>query len=449
MRKSSVKAVLGCAKSLRISIAASLATTTLLLATSNVAFQDIADLTGIAAKPSDRWAMRLVSIPVGSDLIKVEQGDEVISAGLVKSSLAVRSGGRTRMLNVALAKKQATRPEVERVTKGDRVVTASAERFDIGETPSALLQTHSILLRDGLKAKADSQYANHMLAMAQQLHLAPNAKDRQSVTETQIAALEKKPARPELSKGQMSSARTAAHDLANRNAWKIEKPSVSKSKTTNRDFLAAEAAAISNETTGSIVTAYAAPEADISSTFDAVLRPTLPKERPIFNGLKKVLSKFKIKLGKNDHKWALNPLPRNSYSAAQRRCLAVGIYFEARGEPVKGQQAVAQVILNRVKNPAYPRSVCGVVYQNKRKRNRCQFSFACDGIRDRIRSAKHWRVAKKVANEAIDGKVWLRKVGSSSHYHADYVRPRWRRSMKRRVKIGRHIFYRTYRGGWS
>ena len=79
------------------------------------------------------------------------------------------------------------------------------------------------------------------------------------------------------------------------------------------------------------------------------------------------------------HVWVQNQLPASVFLKKQQKCLAEGIYFEARGEPEEGQAAVAQVILNRVRNPAYPKTICGVVYQNKRHRNRCQFSFACDG----------------------------------------------------------------------
>jgi spore germination cell wall hydrolase CwlJ-like protein len=74
------------------------------------------------------------------------------------------------------------------------------------------------------------------------------------------------------------------------------------------------------------------------------------------------------------------------FPTKEQKCLAEGIYFEARGEKVEGQAAVAQVILNRVRNPTFPNTICGVVYQNDTWRNRCQFSFACDGIRDRINS---------------------------------------------------------------
>jgi spore germination cell wall hydrolase CwlJ-like protein len=91
------------------------------------------------------------------------------------------------------------------------------------------------------------------------------------------------------------------------------------------------------------------------------------------------------------------------------------------------------------------------VYQNKNMRNRCQFSFACDGIKDRITDYGSWSraqaLAKKVMND--DRTMFIAEVGPSTHYHANYVRPRWARHMKKMQKIGRHIFYKTYNGGWS
>jgi spore germination cell wall hydrolase CwlJ-like protein len=129
--------------------------------------------------------------------------------------------------------------------------------------------------------------------------------------------------------------------------------------------------------------------------------------------------------------------------------ILTGIYFEARGETVKGQAAVAQVILNRVRNPTYPKTICGVVYQNEDWRNRCQFSFACDNIKDRVNSQYHWRIAREVAMAVTAGKIWLPQVGSATHYHAVYVRPTWARTMEKVGRIGLHVFYRTYGGGWS
>lgn len=151
----------------------------------------------------------------------------------------------------------------------------------------------------------------------------------------------------------------------------------------------------------------------------------------------------------NPHWWAANPLPANVILPKEQRCLAEAIYFEARGEPTAGQAAVAQVVLNRVKNPAYPETICKVVYQNRSHRNACQFSFACDGVRDRIASKDSWSEAQTLAKEIITGKHWSDTVGASTHYHATYVRPRWARKMKRLGKIGRHVFYQTIGGGWG
>ncbi|MCB1476445.1 MAG: cell wall hydrolase [Rhodobiaceae bacterium] len=124
-----------------------------------------------------------------------------------------------------------------------------------------------------------------------------------------------------------------------------------------------------------------------------------------------------------------------------QKCLATAIYFEARGEPELGQRAVAQVVMNRVSNPTYPNSVCGVVYQNVRWRNRCQFSFACDGIPERINDGKHWELANRIAEQTLIGDSYLTAIGHATHYHATYVHPRWARGMDRVDKIGRHIFY--------
>ncbi len=198
------------------------------------------------------------------------------------------------------------------------------------------------------------------------------------------------------------------------------------------------ASLVTNDKADVLATAYAPPEPDFAreSPFDAILK-------------KPEAGRFIPPIGRDDHAWAATPLPAETFSAREQQCLASGIYFEARGESARGQAAVAQVILNRVRNPAYPDTICGVVYQNEDWRNRCQFSFACDNIRDRIRSQYHWKMAREVAMAVTAGKIWLNEVGSSTHYHAVYVRPKWARSMKKVGRIGLHIFYRTYGGGWS
>jgi hypothetical protein len=121
-------------------------------------------------------------------------------------------------------------------------------------------------------------------------------------------------------------------------------------------------------------------------------------------------------------------------------CLTQAVYFEARGETPRGQAAVAQVVLNRVKHPAFPKSVCAVVYQGAARRG-CQFSFACDGSMRRGREAAAWGRARKVASRALSGVV-LADVGSATHFHTTGVSPGWGPRMMRVSQVGLHIFYR-------
>jgi len=130
----------------------------------------------------------------------------------------------------------------------------------------------------------------------------------------------------------------------------------------------------------------------------------------------------------------------------ERKCLAEAIYFEARSEPEEGQAAVAQVVLNRVSSGLYPASVCGVVYQNRHRWHACQFSFACEGKSLRITDDESWGTARRIADAVMDGKTYLADVGGSTHYHANYVRPRWAKRLKKMDVIGHHIFY-TLRPG--
>jgi len=129
------------------------------------------------------------------------------------------------------------------------------------------------------------------------------------------------------------------------------------------------------------------------------------------------------------------------------KCLTEAIYFEARGEPVNGQIAVAQVVLNRVFSGYYPSTVCGVVYQNSERHLACQFTFTCDGIREVVREPDAWDRAKKIANESLDGELWLPEVGKATHYHAYWVHPSWVHEMTKVYKVGVHTFYRPKRWG--
>lgn len=133
--------------------------------------------------------------------------------------------------------------------------------------------------------------------------------------------------------------------------------------------------------------------------------------------------------------------------AKSEKCLAEAVYFESRGEAVRGQIAVAQVVMNRVFSGKYPDTVCGAVYQNKHRHLACQFTFACDNNADVIREPEMWERAKKIAKAMLDGKIWLPEVGKSTHYHAYWVRPSWVAEMKKMYKTGVHTFYRPRNWG--
>jgi hypothetical protein len=133
--------------------------------------------------------------------------------------------------------------------------------------------------------------------------------------------------------------------------------------------------------------------------------------------------------------------------AASLQCLTAAVYYEARSESLEGQRAVAQVVLNRARHPAFPKNVCGVVYQGSKRRTGCQFSFTCDGSLGQRRDPQAWAAARRIAGAALAGSVYG-PVGHATHYHASYVQPWWAASLHRAVTVGSHIFYR-WRGDWG
>lgn len=122
-------------------------------------------------------------------------------------------------------------------------------------------------------------------------------------------------------------------------------------------------------------------------------------------------------------------------------CLTAAVYYEARSQSDDGQRAVAQVVLNRVRDRAFPDSVCGVVYQGAHRASGCQFSFTCDGSMAGRRDPASWAHAQQIATDALSGTVYA-PVGSATFYHANYVQPWWAASMDRIATVGAHIFYR-------
>ena len=123
-------------------------------------------------------------------------------------------------------------------------------------------------------------------------------------------------------------------------------------------------------------------------------------------------------------------------------CLATAIYFEARGESLKGQRAVGEVIVARTRQHGRPKSVCGVVYEGSARRTGCQFSFTCDGIADVVRSQAAWARAKRAAALVLGANGKRKVARGATHYHATSVRPYWASSLRKVARIGSHIFYR-------
>ena len=132
------------------------------------------------------------------------------------------------------------------------------------------------------------------------------------------------------------------------------------------------------------------------------------------------------------------PVPKSN---KQMSCLAEALYFEARGEPIKGQLAVGEVILNRVEDTRYPSSICKVINQGTGRRFACQFTYTCDGKLETVHEQKPYEMALKIAKILMTTHD-RRLTRGSTHYHSNYVNPNWSKKFERVAKFGRHIFYR-------
>lgn len=135
----------------------------------------------------------------------------------------------------------------------------------------------------------------------------------------------------------------------------------------------------------------------------------------------------------------LPPLGEDRAQALQ--CLTLAVAYEAGNQSADGQRAVAEVVLNRMRDPAFPKTVCGVVFAGSTRRTGCQFTFTCDGSLRRLLSPRTMASARSVAEEALSGGS-RPLVSGATHYHADYVRPFWAPRLLRMAQIGAHIFYR-------
>jgi len=359
---------------------------------SNAAYGDLAGLLAGIDREGANWRMVMTNSPAGSThQAELAFGDARASAAIGDGGLVLPDGRRVAFQSEL--KGSDPRPDEDRVNRQDkkgRVVAVEPMQPPKDFSAGSVLQRQSMLLRP------ESATGERTAFLKPQL----GGKEIQIAT----AFYKKEPPKPDDS--------VPAY-LAN---------------------------LVTNQSADVLAAAYASPAPDYArvSPFDSILAKDQDGE-----------GRFVPQIGPKDHLWAANVLPPSVFSSDEQQCLATGIYFEARGESVKGQAAVAQVILNRVRNPAYPKTICGVVYQNEDWQNACQFSFACDNVKERVNSPEHWRIARQVAMAVTAGKIWLPEVGSATHYHAVYVRPKWAAEMVKVGRIGMHIFYRTYGGGWS
>lgn len=364
-----------------------------------VAQQDIASLLAADADAAPRWMSRLVATGGGSDAAPTFTFAGTTDLG--ETPVAALSGPTGL---VTLAAFQPANPpgdlpalRFDRTAKGGRQITVAASTAPGRIAAGALMTTANIV---------DDDMAQAALRVAF-VRLPP------------VSSLRER-------------ALIARHD----GAGETNDPATVRARL---QFAQAAAA-----TSASMVAAYAQEgDMDIEAPFRALFA-----DPAVATGLgeEEVTAE---ELAVDPHAWVGKPLPASVLLNSEQRCLSEAIYFEARGESYNGQVAVSQVVLNRVRNPAYPNTICGVVYQNRKMRNACQFSFACDLVPDRVVDDRHWRQAQEIARETTAGRLKIPEIEASTHYHATYVKPRWAKSMQKQKQIGLHIFYKTYGGGWS
>ena len=364
--------------------------------TGRVAMQDVRGLVAEAEAGEPRWMARIVAAPGGSSLAPTFRFDD---AG-TPADLALAGSAQKPVALAGLdgfAGRGDNDERVERAGKGRRLVTVAA-RADDGAPAAGLVYR-------------PASYVSEMDAAEM----------------PRVAFVRPEPLKADDPRAMMALREKEQGDLAITAADR------------QKQLVARNVAAAS----ASVVSAYAADSGfDVEAPFRLLLGESgveAPPEEAV----------TPEELAVDPHAWVGKPLPYSVVTAPEQKCLAEAVYFEARGEPFDGQVAVAEVVLNRVRNPAYPGTVCGVVYQNKNLLNRCQFSFACDLIPDHVIPGPAWDQAQLIARETTAGRLSVPGLQAATHYHALYVKPNWASLFKREKQLGLHVFYSTYGGGWS
>jgi spore germination cell wall hydrolase CwlJ-like protein len=421
---------------------------------SELGYQDIASLLARQPGVAERWQKRVSSVASNVQLATYSFGRPIGTASPQTVSYRLArldnqgidiTGSVTRnpLVQPPLRYQVSDFPKVDRTLKGDRLATvtpepaspAPAEAAPATEDPSTSnASVKGAKTADAVPAAAESAKLDPELAAALSapplaqydvsLSLEARPLDELKGASGAVAAVEPAPMRDHFS-FKTSSLYFGSSSLGSAESMERWQPGEEPM----------------------IVLPGALPDPDLKVM--ASLPPPADEPSKVVESGESVAAKGEVNA---DNQRAKTPAERlglvdEKSRAKSEKCLTEVIYFEARGEAVRGQIAVAQVVLNRAFSGKYPDTVCGVVYQNKHRHLACQFTFACDNNADVVKEPDMWDRAKKIAKAMLDGQLWLPEVAKSTHYHAYWVRPSWVSEMKRNWKYGVHTFYRPRKWG--
>jgi spore germination cell wall hydrolase CwlJ-like protein len=416
------------------------------LAPTEVGYQDIASLLARQPGVAERWQKRVFSAgstiqvatysfgrPIGTS---IPQSVSYRLANLDNQGIDI-AGSVTRnpMAQPALPRYQAADfPKVDRTLKGDRLVTAAPETPAAGPADTA-------------PSNQDPSTSNASVAGAKTADAAPAERPP---LDPELQAALRAPPLPQYDVSMSLEAQPLDDLKAAPDAAIALEPAPSHDgfnvKTASLFFgstsLGGSIESMERWQPGEEPSIVALPDPDMKVL--ASLPSAADEPSKVVESGESIAAKGEVNA---DNQRAKTPAERlglfdDKSRAKSEKCLTEAIYFEARGEAVRGQIAVAQVVMNRTFSGFYPNTVCGVVYQNKHRHMACQFTFACDNNPDVVTEPEMWDRAKKIAKAMLDGQIWLPEVDRSTHYHAYYVRPSWVNEMKRMYKFGVHTFYR-------
>ena len=434
------------------------------LTPTEVGYQDIASLLARQPGVAERWQKRVFSavstIQVATYSFGRPIGTSSPQAALYQLASLENSditGALTRHSVIQPPHYQAADfPTVDRTLKGDRLVKAA---------PPAAAPSESVIPADHAPAAEDPSTSNALVRGAKTAAAAPSVAatlgDHPALDPELQAALRAPPlpqydvsmsleAQPiDDSKGAPNAATVPLEPTPSRGGFSVKTASLFFGSSS----LGAPAESMASWQPGE-APMVVLPGAVVDPDMKIMASLPTPADEPAHefaNGSVKPADSGESIAAKGevnaDNQRAKTPAERlglfdDKARAKSEKCLSEAIYFEARGEAVRGQIAVAQVVMNRVFSGFYPNTVCGVVYQNKYHHMACQFTFACDNVSDIVREPEMWDRAKKIAKAMLDGELWLPEVAKSTHYHAYWVHPSWVNEMKRMYKFGVHTFYR-------